>query len=412
VSLWRHREFQKWWWGQSVSLIGTQFTQLALPLTAILNLHASAAQMGILVAMQAAPGLVFSLVAGIWLDRVQRKPILVGSQLVAMTALASVPSAALLGVLSMPQLYVVALLIGTAATFTYVAQSSLLPALVGRPNLIEANAKYQTSWTVSQIVGPGLAGFAVQVLTAPIAIAIDALSFLVGAASTAWAKVAEPAPGPAAPGRSLGQELMEGFRFVATQPQMRSIVLTLVLANWGGALTNAVFLLLFVSSIGLTPAQIGLGFAAAALFSLVGAQLAGRVVSRVGVGPAMGGACLLFALARLIQVPAAYAAAGPAFAILLASSVAFGGLMIYNINQQAIRGAVTPDRLLGRANAAVHGIVIGGSVLFALLGGALGQAIGLRPTYVIGSLLVASCTIPALMPSLRRLKAVPQPASG
>jgi MFS family permease len=412
MSLWRHREFQKWWWGQSVSLIGTQFTQLALPLTAILNLHASAAQMGILVAMQAAPGLVFSLVAGIWLDRVQRKPILVGSQLVAMAALASVPIAALLGVLSMTQLYVVALLIGTAATFTYVAQSSLLPALVGRPNLIEANAKYQTSWTVSQIVGPGLAGFAVQVLTAPIAIAIDALSFLVGAASTAWAKVVEPAPGPAAPGRSLGQELMEGFRFVATQPQMRSIVLTLVLANWGGALTNAVFLLLFVSSIGLTPAQIGLGFAAAALFSLVGAQLAGRVVSRVGVGPAMGGSCLLFALARLIQVPAAYAAAGPAFAILLASSVAFGGLMIYNINQQAIRGAVTPDRLLGRANAAVHGIVIGGSVLFALLGGVLGQAIGLRPTYVIGSLLVASCTIPALLPSLRRLKEVPQPASG
>jgi MFS family permease len=412
MSLWRHREFQKWWWGQSVSLIGTQFTLLALPLTAVLNLHASATQMGVLVAMQAAPGLILALVAGIWLDRVRRKPIVVAAQLLAMASLATVPIAAILGVLSLTQLYVVALLIGSAATFSYIGQISLMPALVSRPNLVEANAKYQTSMTAAQIVGPGLAGFAVQVLTAPIAIAVDALSFLVGALSTAWAKVSEPAPAPAATGRSLGWELIEGFRFVAAQPQVRSILLSLVLANWGGSMMNAVFLLLFVSSIGLSPSQIGLTFAASSVCSLLGAQLAGRVVSRFGVGPAMAWAALLFGIGKLVQVPAGFVAAGPAFAILLGSSVAFAGLMIYNVNQQAIRGSVTPDRLLGRANAAVHALVIGGSMIFALLGGALGQAIGLRPTYVIASVVVACAAIPALMPALRRLNVMPQPASG
>jgi MFS family permease len=322
-----------------------------------------------------------------------------------MAALASVPIAALLGVLSMTQLYAVALLIGSAATFTYIAQSSLLPALVGRPNLVEANAKYQTTMTVAQIVGPGLAGFAVQVLTAPIAIAVDAASFLVGAASTAWAKVSEPAPVTSE--RSIWRELVEGFRFVAAQPQLRAILLSLVLANWGGAMTFSVFLLLFVRKIGLTPAQIGFSFAASAVFSLLGAQFAGRLVSRFGVGLTMAGAALLFALGKLLQVPAAFAPAEPAFAILLASSIAFAGLMVYNVNQQAIRGAVTPDRLLGRANAAVHGLVIGGSVLFALLGGALGQAIGLRSTYVIASGVVACAAIPALLPSVRRLKSIP-----
>jgi MFS family permease len=412
MSLWRHREFQKWWWGQSVSLVGTQFTQLALPLTAILSLKAGPAEMGLLVGLQAAPGLVFSLVAGIWLDRVRRKPVLVGSQLVAMVSLASVPAAALIGVLSMTQLYMVALLIGTAATFTYIAQSSLLPALVGRPNLVDASAKYQTSMTVAQIVGPGLAGLAVQRLTAPIAIAFDSLSFLVGALSTAWTKVSEPAPTQVAAERSVRRELAEGFRFVAFQPQFRAILFTLVVANWGGSMQNAVFLLLFVSSIGLTPAQVGFTFAAASVLSLVGAQFAARLVPRFGVGPTMACAALLFALGKLVQVPAAYLPARPAFAILLASSFAFAGLMIYNVNQQAIRGAITPDGLLGRANAAVHGLVIGGSVVFAILGGALGQAIGLQTTFLISSVLIACSAIPTLMPSLLRLRSVPQAATG
>lgn len=393
-------------------MVGTQFTLLALPLTAVLTLHATASQMGLLAAVQAAPGFVFAPVAGIWLDRVRRKPVLVGAQLVAMASLSTVPVAALLGLLSMTQVYAVALLIGSAATFTVIAQSSLLPALVGRVNLVDANAKYQTSMTASQIFGPGLAGFAIQVLTAPIAIAVDAFSFLVGAATTAWAKVSEPAPAPIAPGRSLGPELVEGLHFVSAQPQVRSILLTILLSNWGGSLFNAVFLLLFVRSIGLTPTQIGLAFAAGSVFSLLGAQFAGRVVARFGVGRTMAGAALLFALGNLVRIPAAYLPAGPAFAVLLAAAVAFGGLMVYNVNQQAIRGSVTPDRLLGRANAAVYGLLFGGNVLFALLGGVLGQAIGLRPTFLIASLLIASAAIPAQLPSLRRLTTIPQAASG
>lgn len=406
-SLWRHREFQKWWWGQSVSLLGTQFTQLALPLAAALNLHANAGQMGLLTAAQAVPALAFGLPAGIWVDRVRRRPVLVAAQLASMAALATIPVAALAGVLSMTQLYVVSFCIGTSAAFTAIAQNALLPTLAGRDNLVEANAKYQTSLTVSWLAGPGLAGFAVQAFTAPIAIGFDAISFLIGAATTAWARVTESVS-PPAPGRRLRHEVAEGLSFVVHQPQIRSILGVLFASNWAGAMNQAVWVLVMVGLVGLTPAQLGFMGVSGSLFSLLGAQLAGRIVGRFGVGNTMAAAAALFGFGQLAIIPAIYLHGTTAFVWMLGTGLASAGLMIYNVNQQAIRGAVTPNRLLGRANSAVYVSVIGGRVLFALIGGALGLTIGLRQTFILASVLSALSALPSFAPAMRRLREVPK----
>lgn len=408
-SLWRDSDFQKWWWGQSVSLVGTQFSLLALPLAAAVTLRANPAEMGVLTAAQALPGLVFGPFAGIWLDRVRRRPVMIAAQLIAFAALATIPLTAVLHELSLLQLYIVSFATGTTAAFLSIAQNSFLPTLAGKDNLVDANAKYQTSMTTASLIGPGLAGFAVQVLTAPIAIAFDAASFLVGALTTAWVRVAEKLP-VTTERRHLRAEIGEGLAFVTRQPQVRSILLTLILANWAGAVSQAVFVLVFVKAIGITPAQLGIVFAVGSLFSLAGAQLARRLVARFGVGPAMTAAALLFGAGSLAGIPAAFLDARVAFIWLLANSVTFGGLMVYNVNQQAIRGSVTPNRLLGRANAAVYVTVIGGRVLFALVGGGLGSWIGIRPTFVMASVMTATSALPSLMPAIRRLHEVPKAA--
>ncbi|MGH7911868.1 MAG: MFS transporter [Candidatus Dormibacteraceae bacterium] len=183
--LWRSREFLKFWGGQSLSLFGSQFTLLALPIVAVVTLHATAADMGVLTALFYVAALLFGLVAGLLLDRVRRRPVMIVSQLVSAVALVTIPATDLLRALSLPQLFVVSFITGAAATFTTAGQTSLLPALVDREELVDANAKYQTTSTLASLFGPGLAGVAIQALTAPIVIVFDAASFLVGAASLA-----------------------------------------------------------------------------------------------------------------------------------------------------------------------------------------------------------------------------------
>lgn len=366
--------------------------------------------MGVLVGMQAVPALAFGLVAGIWVDRVRRRPVLVAGQLVSAAALATIPLAAVAHALSMGQLYAVALVTGTATAFTTIAQNAFLPALVGRENLVVANARYQTSMTVAGLAGPSAAGFAVQALTAPMAMTVDAVSFVVGAVTTRWTRVDEALP-PAAPGRRLREEVIEGLAFVVQRPEMRSILLTLCLANWGGAMNGAVFVLLFVSRIGITPAELGIMGGLFSLWSLLGAQFTSRLVARYGVGPVMAVSCALFGGSTVASIPAAFLPAGPAYAWLLATGLGACGLMVYNVNQQSLRGALTPDALLGRANAAVYVTVVGGRLLFALAGGAVATYLGLRTGFIVASVVTGLCAVPTFAPALLRIRTMPAPAA-
>ncbi len=286
-TLLRDPEFLKFWSGQSISLVGSQFTLLALPIAAAVTLRATSAEMGVLTALQFAPGLLLGLAAGVLLDRARRRPVLVATQVASATVLATVPLAAALHLLSIQQLFVVVFLAGSAAAFFGVAQVAFLPTLVGRERLVEANARYQTSRTVASLIGPGLAGAVVQLLTAPMAIAVDASSFLVGAVTTAWLRVAEPVA-ERARGRHVARETIAGLTWLWRQPLVRAVRGTLLIANAGGGMFAAVLVLLFVGQLGITPAQFGLVFVASSLGSLVGSLLIRPLQRRGGTRTSYG----------------------------------------------------------------------------------------------------------------------------
>jgi MFS family permease len=407
AGLLRDPEFVKFWGGQSISLLGSQFTLLALPIAAAVTLRATPVQMGLLTALQFAPGLLFSMAAGVWLDRTRRRPVLVVTQVASALVLASVPLAAVAHVLTMGQLFAVAFLAGTASTIYVVAQVSFLPTLVGRQRLVEANARYQTSWTVASLIGPGLAGVAVQLLTAPLAIAVDASSFVVGAVTAGWIRVTEPVV-ERQRGRHAVREAMEGLAQLWRQPLVRGITGTLLIANAGGGMASAVTVLLFVGQIGLPPAQFGLVFGAGSLSSLVGSVLIRPLQRRGGLGPVMVLSTILVAAGTTVRAGAAFTAPPLTFPILVAGALVSGfGLMTYNVPQQAIRQAVVPDRMLGRTSAGVTLAVYAGSVAASLAGGLLGQFAGLRWTLVVATAITVACVLPTAIGPVAALRDVP-----
>ena len=403
----RDPEFLKFWSGQSISLLGSQFTLLALPIAAAVTLRASPAEMGVLAALQFAPGMIFGPVAGVWLDRARRRPVMVATQVTSAIVLATVPLAAASHVLSIRQLYAVAFLAGAAATLLGVAQVALMPTLVGSGRLVEANARYQASRTVASLIGPGLAGATVQLLTAPMAIAVDALSFLVGAGSAAWLRIAEPPP-RRAERRRVAREAIEGLSLLWREPLVRGITGTLVIANIGGGISTAVFVLLFVGQIGIAPTQLGVVFAASSLSSLLGSLLIRPLQRRAGLGRAMVLATVLLGAGRLVTAGAAFAQRPSILPLLLAGALISGfGIMTYNVPQQVIQQAVIPNRLLGRTTAWVAFVVNAGAAAASLAGGTLGHLVGLGWTLVIATAVTVLCALPTALTPLRALRDAP-----
>ena len=391
-------------------MLGNQFTQLALPIAAAVTLHATAVQMGVLGAMRFGPGILFGLPAGVWLDRTRRKPILAVYQAVSEASLSTIPIAALAGHLTIGQLYVIAFVAGAAGTIQGIAVQALVPALAGRDKLVQANTRIQSSFTMSQLVGPGLAGAAVQAFTAPLAIAADALAFAVAATTTTWARVNELLPAPS--GRRTFADAVEGQRWMWRQPLVRAINLTIVINNAGGNAIFAVYVLYFVTRVGITPAQLGLIFAVTGASSLLGAMGGRRLLARRRLGQVMAGAAVLVVLGQTGSLIASYAPRPAVFPILVSFGALLGlGLMIYNINQQSIRQAVTPDRLLGRVQSGVFVLVAVAGVTGSLAGGAIGQSVGLRAAIAVGVALNLVSALPTIFSSLRKLHTVPAPVA-
>ena len=410
AGLWANRDWVLFLGGQSVSIFGSQFTGLALPLTAVVVLKAGPGQMGILGAAQWLPGLLFGLPVGAWLDRRRRHPVLVFSNLLSMVALATVPAAALLHRLSIEQLYSVAFIAGLSSVFFVVAQNAFLPALAGRKNLVQANSHLQTSRTVAQLAGPGLAGALVQLVTAPVAIAVDAFSFLVAAVTSALISTVEPVLEVRERG-SLAQEIRDGVRVLWSHPLLRSILLTITIVNFAGNMSQVVVVLLFVGHLHVTPTQLGLSFAAGSASALLGAQLTRPLAASRGVGPVMVlGAALLLPVGITAGFGAAFAPPPLVFPMLVLGQVIAGfGLMTYNINQQAIRGAIVPNPLLGRATAGFFFLAAVAQLSGSLIGGALGSLVGLYWTYGIAVAINATSILAVLISPLPRLRELPKP---
>ncbi|HEX8112505.1 MAG TPA: MFS transporter, partial [Kofleriaceae bacterium] len=381
TTLWRHADFVKLWSAQSISLLGTQITTLALPLTAILLLHATPVQVGLLASMQYLPFLLVTLPAGAIVDRRRRLPVLIATDLGRAVLLAAIPLAVWLGHLELWLLYPVAFGVGVLSVFFDVAHQSYLPSIVDGEQLVEGNTKLQLSYSGAQLAGPGLGGVLVQLLTAPIAIAVDVTSYLGSAVLLGWIRRREPAPPADAGGADLAgiaRDIRGGLHFVWRHPLIRPIALATGTANFFYlfGMTGAVLALYAVRELGLSPALLGIVLASGNVGAILGSLAADRVLARFRFGRVMlvGSVASAFAIALM-----ALATPGTAV-VMLPAAVMLGelGVTIYDISQISLRQAATPSALQGRMNATVRFINWGPIPIGAFIGGVIGEALGLR----------------------------------
>jgi MFS family permease len=388
AGLWRHADFVKLWAGQTISLIGSQITFLALPLTAVLVLDATPAQMGFLTAAGAIPSLLVGLFIGVWVDRCCRRPILIAADLGRAALLLVIPVAAILGVLRIEYLYIVVFLTGALELVFDVAHRSFLPSLVKREQLVEGNSKLEMSRSVAMILGPGLAGGLVQLVTAPIAMAVDAISFLVSALFLGWIRTPEPAPRLPDQGQSIWREIGKGLNLVFNNRLLQAITGCIGTFGLFNSVLEAVLVLYVARELGIGPGLLGLAFASGSVGFLLGTLLPGWVTRRFGLGPGIIGALLLVGLSDLlIPLIDGSMAVVVIMALLILAQFFFGlGFVIFNTSQVSLRQAITLDDLQGRMNATVGLIDWGVVPLGGLLGGGLGEAIGLRSTLLLAAL--------------------------
>jgi MFS family permease len=412
----RDRDFARLWLGESISLVGSQVTGLALPLTAILLLDATPSQMGLLIAVGFLPFLVFTLPAGVWVDRRRRRPILIGANIARALLLALIPAAAVFDLLRIELLYAVSLATGVCTVAAEVGLLAYVPSVVSRDALTPANARLQASASAAYVGGPGLAGILVSALSAPLAIVVDAASYLVAAISLVTIRRPEPAPVQAArDARNLPGEVLEGLRATLGHPLLRAFAGEATSYNLLWQMVEAVILLYLSSTFHFSPATIGLLFGVGAVGALLGSVTAGPIASRLGLGRTVVGAVVLSCVAPVLM-PLAAGSEPVVFGTLAASLfLASAGVGIANVHVVSIRQAATPSHLLGRMNASYRTAVWGAVPIGALIGGLLGDLIGLRETIavaVLGLLAVPIWIIRSPVPALMDLPTPPpQPAS-
>jgi MFS family permease len=405
--LWRHPDFLRLWAGQTISQFGSQVSALALPIAAIVVLDASAFQVASLGTVEFLPFLLFTLPAGVWVDRLRRRPILVIADLGRATALVSVPVAYGLDALTIWQLYVVGFVVGTLTVFFDVAYQSYLPSLVRRNQLVEGNSKLELSVSAAQLAGPAAAGGLVSLLSAPWAVLTDAISFLGSALFVLRIRTREEVVEPTVKAERPGMraEAWEGLRFVWKDRRLRALTESTVIFNFCANGAFAVYLVYAVRSLGLSPAAIGVIFSLGNVGWLLGALVAGRLSARLGVGRTIifTGAV---AAPALMLVPAAPQSTPIPF-LIAAGVLSSFGLVNWRIAQVSLRQAITPDRMLGRVNAVSRFLMWGTIPLGTLLGGALGSTIGLRETLWIGTIGASFTILPVLFSPVRTLVSVP-----
>ena len=382
---WRDPDFVRFWAGESISLVGSQVTALALPLTAVLLLGATPAQMGMLVAFGYMPFLAITLPAGVWIDRRRRRPVLIVANLCRASIVAIVPIAAVLGVLRIEWLYVIAFAAGLFTVAFEVGFLAYVPSLVPRDQLTTANGRLQASASAAQVGGPGLAGILVSMLGAPLALLVDAASYLVSAVSLATIQRRELEPAMGTKRKDMIGEVREGLRMTFGHPVLRAFAAEAATYNALWQIVEVLLILYLTRTFGLDAATIGVLFAVAAVGSLVGSLLAGPLAARLGLGPTIVGS-MVVGCAAPILMPLATGPA-PLALVMLGAAMFLGslGVGVSNVHVVSIRQTVTPAHLLGRMNASYRTVVWGAIPIGALFGGALGELIGLRAAIAVAS---------------------------
>ncbi len=410
-SLWRHGDFMKLWTAQTVSQFGDEVTQLAIPFVAILTLEVSPFQLGLLGTFQFLPFILLTIPAGVWVDRLRRKPILIGADIGRAILLTSIPVAFLMGWLSIWQLFVVAFAIGCLEVFFDIAYQSYLPSVVHRSRLVEGNAKLELSASASTIIGPGISGFLVELVRAPLAIVFDVVSYLASAVILLFIRRPEILPAPhdpaTGPRPSMRTEAAEGLRYVLGHRYLRYIAACTGTLNLFGNIGTAILLLYAIDELGLTAGTIGLIFAVANLGVLFGALTAERWGRWIGVGRTIVISAFLssFALVAVAIAPREAPVPWIIGGFLIGQSMG----VIYNVNQVSLRQAITPERMQGRMNATMRFIVWGTIPIGALTGGILGGVIGLQSTIWVGAIGSFLGFLPVLFSPVRTLQRIPEP---
>lgn len=410
-SVWQSQNFRLLWAGQSVSALGSQVTSVAVPLLAVITLHASIAQMGLLSTVVRLPCLLY-LVAGVWVDRSRRRRILLSTDVARGILLLSVPIAAVTHVLTLPFLFVVASTVTLLGVWFDTAYLSYVPVLVERDELATANSVMETSGSVAQIAGTSLGGFLVQLVTAPIAILADSLSYFVSGAAVWQIRKPEP-PLPARPRsgpRDVASATAVGVRFVLHDRTLAPLALAIGIFCLAGAAEGALYVFYLAKVLHLGAGFIGLTFAATGPGAVVGAALAGKAQRALGIGTTIISALTLFAAAAWIipLVPANRAVAVP---LLMVAEFLMGvGLQLCNTNVITTRQMIAPPELIGRVTASFRFMAFGTGPFGAILGGLLGATLGARGGLfaAIAGLGLAPAVV--LASPVRRLRRLPEPA--
>ena len=396
TGLWRDPEFMKLWSSMTITAFGAQITNLALPLTAAVMLSATPMQMGILVALETLPFALVSLHAGVLIDRVRKLPIVIAANWGRGLALLAIPAAAYAGVLSIEMLFAVGFVCGIQNVVGGAAYQVLLAQMAGRERLVEANAKSSLGEMSSALIGPGLAGGLIQLLTAPFAIVLDACTFF---ASALMLRRIRPPRDVAhrGPKASVMAEIHEGLKLVWNNRTLLALAWLAGLWQILHHMQMAVLILFATRDLGLSAGAIGLAYAFGGVGCMLAAALAERITARLGVGPVIVHGLILTALGwqafGLVSGPPGVAMLALGLAMLVFD---FGGVL-YGINYLSLRQAITPDRLLGRMTATMRFLTVAAAPLGSLAGGALATVIGLRATLltigVLGLLLAAAAVI-------------------
>ena len=376
AGLWQHHDFVRLWTAAGISAAGTQVTLLALPLTAILVLHASAFEVAALATAATVPNLALGIAAGIWLDRVQRRPVMVAADFGRAVVLASVPVAYVFGVLSLPQLYLIALIGGSLNVLFDIASGAYLPLIVPRTQLVEANAKLQAAIVAAQAAGPSIGGALVTLLSAPMAIVVDAASFLISGSLIASANARDQVQREPQPKISLRTELRQAARYLVSDPYLRPLLVGHALANLALGLLWAIVIVYAVRVLGLMPATLGVILSLGQVGGVIGAAFAHRIAERAGVGRVVVVSFFLFGPATLLMATAT----GQTAIVFVTVGWTLESLArsLYGVSATSVRQALVPDRLQGRVIGLTTTAGTGAFPIGTLLGGALAGAFGLR----------------------------------